>query len=489
MTAAMTAAERIALWRRDPVQMVRDLFRAEPDAWQARALRAFPDPAQRRIAMQACAGPGKSTVMAWCAWNFLLCYADVEHHPVGACVSITGDNLKNGLWKELNVWYQKSDLLQRAFEVTSERARSREFPATWYLEARTFPRTADQDALGRTLSGLHSKYIAYFCDETGDMPPAVLRAAEQGLGNCAFGKIMQAGNTTSHTGALYQAASTQRHLWTVISITADPDDPERTPRVDAVWAQEQIDLYGRDNPWVMAFILGKFPPGSINALLGVDDVEAALGRGLRHESEYTHVQKRLGIDVARFGDDRTVLFPRQGLMTWQPVVLRNARSHTIAGRVATLMTQSGVEQGFIDDTGGWGAGTIDACLLGGIALVPVNSGHVPDDPRFFNKRSEVYFRAAEWVKRGGCLPQGLLEIVAEATTPTYWFEKGKLRVEEKDQIKKRLGRSPDLWDALTLTFAQADVPRALGELVGITAGSTGRGLLADYEPFASEYQA
>jgi hypothetical protein len=53
----------------------------------------------------------------------------------------------------------------------------------------------------------------------------------------------------------------------VVSITADPDDPKRTPRVDIEWAREQIKLYGRENPWVMAYILGLFPPGSINALL------------------------------------------------------------------------------------------------------------------------------------------------------------------------------------------------------------------------------
>src|SRR4051812_43225790 len=99
--------------------MVRDLFGVIPDAWQAKALDAWACAKPReRIAMQACAGPGKSAVEAWCGWNGLLCYSDGHDHPQGAAVSITGENLKNGLWKELAYWRERSPVLQRAFEMT-----------------------------------------------------------------------------------------------------------------------------------------------------------------------------------------------------------------------------------------------------------------------------------------------------------------------------------------------------------------------------------
>src|SRR5690606_33976175 len=131
----------------------------------------------------------------------------------------------------------------------------------------SFAKKADVEAQGRTLSGLHAKSIFYLLDESGDMPTALLRSAEQGLSNCEWGRIAQAGNPTSHDGVLYLAVSVQSHLWTVIRITGDPDDPKRSPRIDLEWAKEQIQLYGRDNPWVMAFILGQFPPGSLQSLL------------------------------------------------------------------------------------------------------------------------------------------------------------------------------------------------------------------------------
>jgi phage terminase large subunit len=135
------------------------------------------------------------------------------------------------------------------------------------------PKSADPEAQGRTLSGLHAKYIAYFLDESGDMPTSLGRTAEQGLGNCAWGKILTGGNTTSQTGLLYEVAVRQRHLWTVFSITGDPTNPKRSPRVPIDWAKQQIESYGRENPWVMAFVLGEFPPGGLNTLLSVEDME------------------------------------------------------------------------------------------------------------------------------------------------------------------------------------------------------------------------
>ena len=144
------------------------------------------------------------------------------------------------------------------------------------------------------------------------------------------------------TGCSTPPATTLAELWTIIRITGDPDDPERSPRIDIEWAREQIAQHGRDNPWVMAFILGQFPPASINALLGIEDVEAAFRRNVT-EDMFESSQKRLGIDAtARFGDDPWVIFPRQGLMAFKPVEMRNPRSQDVAARVALPKTSGEV---------------------------------------------------------------------------------------------------------------------------------------------------
>lgn len=449
---------QIRSWRENPIKFVYDNFKVEPDAWQRDGLEALIDPDKKRISFQACAGPGKSAVLAWAGWWFLSCFGDKYEHPKGAAMSVTGDNLKDNLWAEFSKWQARSEFLQRGFRWTSERIASVEKPQTWFISARSFPKTANSEEQGRTLSGLHSKYIIYLIDESGDINPAVLRAAEQGLQtkDQKFGKILQAGNPTSTSGMLYEAATRQSHLWFIITITGDPEDPKRSPRISMEHAREQIKLHGRENAWVMAYILGKFPPGGINTLLGPDEVDEAMKRNPKYD-DYAYSQKRLGVDVARFGDDRTVIFPRQGLVACRPVEMRGAATHEVAARVMKARVDWGSQMELVDGTGGYGAGVIDSLRQGQANPIEVHFSGKAIDARYFNKRSEMWFLLADWVKRGGALPK-IPELQKELTAPTYTFQSGKFRLEEKDQIKKRLGYSPDMGDGLALTFGLPEMP-------------------------------
>jgi len=454
-------ATKIRAWRLDPVLFVREAFHAEPDRWQVKALTVIARGGRVRLALKACAGPGKTTVLAWAGWWFLLCWGgeSPEDHPNGLGISCDRDNLRDGLWKELARWHGSCPLLQALFEWTKERIFAKDHPSTWFLSARGYAKSADTETVGRTLSGLHGKYIFYLIDESGDMPVQLVRSAEQGLTDCVRGLLLTAGNTTSSSGLLYFVSTTGRDTWEVITITGDPDDAERSPRVDLAWAREQIKLYGRDNPWVMAYILGQFPPGGINTLVGVEAVEAAMGRHLPNQA-FEWSQKRLGVDVARFGDDRTVLFPRQGLAAFMPVTLRHQRTTDIAARVASGVARWQPERIFVDDTGHWGHGVIDNLIAGGIDATGIQYHAPAIEPQYANRRCEMWMKMAEWIKGGGAMPH-IPEMIAELTTPTYSFHQGKFLLEDKDQIKKRLGRSPDLADALGLTFAEADQPAAV----------------------------
>jgi phage terminase large subunit len=455
----------IRLWRENPIAFVRDNFQVEPDAWQADALQAFADPSIQRISLQACAGPGKSALLAWCGWNFLSCYGDVGDHPKGAATSITQQNLRDNLWAEFAKWQERSPYLSAAFTWTAERIFASSHPGDWFLSARTWPKTASPDEQGKTLSGTHGRFVLNIVDESGAIPTTVLRAAEQALStNPEFGKILQAGNPMSLEGMLYAAASTLRHQWHIIRITGDPDDLKRSPRIDLTWARQQIETYGRENPWVMSYLLGQFPPASINALLGIEDVEAAMGKHLTQDA-YDWAQKRLGVDVARYGDDRTVIFPRQGLAAFRPIVMRHARgssvSTDIADRVMAAKAKWGSALEFFDATGGWAAGAVDVMRANGQAPIDVQFAAPAHDSRYANRRAEIWFAMADWVKRGGALPK-LPEMVAELVTPTYTFKHGKFLLEEKEMVKKRIGRSPDLADALALTFGMVEMPANIG---------------------------
>lgn len=463
-------------WRSDPVQFVRDNFKEEPDMWQAQALRAFADPAKQRISLQACAGPGKTAVLAWCGLNFMSCYAGMGEHPKAAAVSITSDNLRDNLWPELAKWQERSEYLRTAFRWTSERFASKDHYKTWFMSARTFSKTANDDEQGRTLSGLHSKFILYLIDESGDISPAVLRSAEQGLSNCYWGKIVQAGNPTSDKGMLYQA-NEERDKWEVIEITGDPDKPNRSKRISLSWAQDQVAKWGRDNPWVMAYILGQFPPSALNALMGRDDIDRSIRQNYVN-TVYHWSQIRLGVDVARYGDDSTVIFCRQGLRAGPFVEMKDQDTMTVASRVALAVQRTGAECVHVDGIG-VGAGVVDRLKQLGIRTLDVQSSSKPDDPRYYNKRAEIWYRMAEWVKRGGWLPDNKI-LHRELLTPTYTLKGGRIIIEDKAQIKERLKKSTDMADALAMTFSTSD--QAQFDPYNALSVRIGGGRSSDWDP-------
>ena len=474
----MQAAATLRKWRNDPAQFVRDSFGAEPDAWQREVLQAFPK--NPRLAMKACKGPGKTTVLSWIAWNFLA----TRSHPKVAATSITSDNLADGLWTEMAKWMKKSPFLDSAFTWTKTRIFLNDNPETWWMSARTWPKGGSTDQQADTLAGLHADNLLFILDEAGGIPDAVMAAAEAGLANddrtnervCA--RLVIAGNPTHLEGPLYRSCTSERDLWHVTEITSDPDDPMRTPRVSAEWAREQIKKYGRDNPWVLVNVFGQFPPSSLNSLLGPDDVRAAMDRSLPEMTLALEGQPRiLGVDVAREGDDKSVIIKRQGRFAHMPTMLRNVDSLQGAGHVATQWSDWDAHACFVDNTGGFGGGWLDQLTSLGYTPKGIHFAGKAMDGRYFNKRAEMWFLMAEWVKSGGILPD-IPELVAELTVPTYSFKGDRVLLEDKDQIKERLGRSPDIADALALTFAQPVAMPNAGH------SRRRRAAVADHDPYA-----
>ena len=456
MTAA---ADTLRNWRLDPLRFVIEVFKIEPDNWQADTLKALggdPNP-KRRLAMKSCTGAGKSSLLAWVGWHRLLCYGYKGEHPKGAALAVSKDNLNDNLWAELAKWQQKSTLIDQCFNHTKSVIASKEYPDTWFLSARSYARDADQEAIGRSLSGLHSKFPFVLLDETGDMPPSVGRAAEQIFtGNPVDALIAGAGNPTSSNGLLYDMVASSKYQ--VVTVTADPDDPNRTNRVDIELAREQIREYGLDNPWIMATILGQFPPSGFNNLIGLDEIEDSMKRDIK-EDQYSFAAKIIGVDVAREGDDASVITVRQGMVVHEVKEYRNLRSFELATAAKTLSRKYQADAIVVDGTGGYGGGVIDALETMHEKAIDCQFSGKPDSPKYFNKRAEIYFKMVEWFRAGGVLHKSGAGIKNELPLITYGFKGDRLLIEPKDKVKARIGRSPDVSDSLALTFAINIRPR------------------------------
>jgi hypothetical protein len=447
------AARAIARWRLDPVTFVRDELKAEPDPWQAEVLRAFPK--HQRIALQACKGPGKSTVLSWLILNFLAS----RPFPKIACTSVTGENLRDGLWSELGKWLVRSEFLKQSFDYQKERISYRPSPENWFVSARRWRRDADAETQEATLAGLHADYILVVVDEAGGVPDAVVNAAEGALSTGVEAHLVLAGNPIVCEGPLYRAATLDRPFWRVFEITGDPDDPNRAPRVSIEWARNMLRKYGRSSPWVQVDVLGRFPSNKTEGLLTLDAVLGLFGRTADvYGAPLSRGTRTLGLDVARKGSNQTVLVYRDGDLVTRVEAWQGFDLTYTTGRVRDAIFEHDPDLVVVDDTG-VGGGVTDVLLAEGFRVYPLNGCETAvRDDLHGNLKSEIALSIQDRVREGrlGIVEEAREEtqLVTELTTMRLRFDsRGRRKLEDKDAYKKRTGRSPDYSDALFHAFA------------------------------------
>lgn len=480
------AAQQLSRWRWDVGAFAKDQFGFEPDVWQREAFDAW-DRGDQRLAFQACKGPGKTAVLAILIWHFLATRED----PKIAATSITGDNLEDCLWTELSKWQQKSPLLTRTFEWTKTRITCRDRPETWWCSARTWSRTANKETQGETLAGLHADYMLFVLDETGGMPEAIMAAAIAALSTGIECRIVQAGNPIQTEGPLFIAAHRDRALWTVIEITGDPDDPRRSSRISLQWARDMIQSYGRDSPWVMATVLGKFPSASPDAFIGIKLVQDA---AVREAKANLYDPLLIGVDVARKGNDKSVIRFRKGrdARTHPPIKMRNLDNIQVASRVASVRREMQADAIFVD--GGAGSGVIDALRHMRVPNVyEIHFGGSADNlpsttnatPLYANKATEMYGIARDWLATGAIDDDP--ELRTDLTCRHYGFKVLRGRehfiLEPKDLYIGRGYASPDDGDAFVLTFALPIQPNIMAGFQGAHILRPGNQASTEYDPF------
>jgi hypothetical protein len=460
------------------------------DTWQERyladlaldiELRGFDgvapvDPIQHATASGH--GIGKSALVA----IVILFLMSTRPFCRGVVTANTAVQLRTKTWAELAKWKRRC-ITGHWFEVnTSLQALSlhhRQHPETWRCDGQT-AREENSEAF----AGLHAATSTpfYIFDEASAIPGRIFEVAQGGLTDGEPWFLMF-GNPTRNNGFLYDAIwGKQRHRWVGRSIDSRT---ARMPnhRLLARWIED----YGLDSDFVKVRVLGKPPSSASLQFMKADAVRAALAREPGVQDFQPVV---IGVDVARFGDDRSVIYTRQGrdAQSWRPEILRGLSTMQLAARVSEYVQSLGgrgrVNAVFIDGVG-VGGGVVDRCRQLNVPnVIEVNNGARANSPRYANKRAECYGLLREWLDGASLFrdPEARGEdydLEAELVAIEYGFTAdNRILLEPKEDLKDRLGFSPDLADALALTFAEPVGPLETRHPIG---GNNAH----DYDPLSS----
>lgn len=414
---------------------------AEPQPWQVECLKALAT--HGRVAVRSAHGVGKSCMASWAILHFLFTY---EFAKI-VCTAPTIRQLYDVLWSELAKWIKRSPLLAELFEWQKTKIVFRQSPSEWFAAARTA-------AKPENLQGFHADNLLFVLDEASGISDEIFEVVSGALtgGN---NKLLMLGNPTRSTGFFKRAFFEDRDLFYTMKVAASD-----STRVSQEYAERLIKQYGRDSNVVRIRVLGEFPEIDSDSLIALEWVEAAMNR----EPEYTG-DLVLGVDVARFGDDETVLAARIGdcalpLKAWRKTDLMTTCGRII-GELERLMKKFSCSRATInvDDTG-VGGGVTDRLRevirekKMHVTVNGCNNGAKPRDSHYINWGSESYFSFRDRLQSGEIILPRDDELAAQLTTRKYFVSSAdKLALERKDEFKKRIGRSPDKADALILAFA------------------------------------
>lgn len=431
-----------------------------PDLWACELLTAIGEQVKAhnfdgthavdaiREAVSSGHGVGKSAFTAWLV-DWIM---STRPHCKGVVTANTSPQLESKTWAEIAKWTKRC-ITGHWFNVStgknSMRMSHKQFPESWRCDAQTC-----REENSEAFAGLHaaSSTAFYIFDEASAIPNAISDVAEGGMtdGEPMWFKF---GNPTRNTGNFYDCFNAMRHRWNNRHI-----DSRTVQITNKKLLQEFVDDYGEDSDFVRVRVRGVFPRASSMQFIGRDLVDDAMARDMPFFKTVGGVAA-VGVDVARFGDDQSVIRTRVGrdARSIPPKKYRSLDTMQLSAKVAEhvnyLKQQLGLRVVLFVDGGGVGGGVVDRLRQLGYDVVEVQFGGAADEPlKYINKRTEMYARLK------AALPSIYLdrdeELATDLTGAEYMLnDKDQVVLERKRDMKKRGMASPDNGDALALTYA------------------------------------
>lgn len=453
--SALAADPRIAALLQcgdSPYSYVTEVLCATPEPWQANVLKVMGrehkevDPKSlmeaRRLAIRAGHGVGKTTLVAW----VILWFLSTRPFSKVPVIANSEKQLRDTIWAELAIWKERMPN-GAAYELTSEMLYLVGKREMCFAVARTATKYNTE-----ALQGFHAENLMFVIEEASGIPDKLFEVGSGAL-STPGAIVLMTGNPTRLSGYFYDTFHTSREGWHLVRVSSE-DVPRARGHI-----QDIISRYGKDSNAYRVRVLGEFPLSEDEQVIALEHLEAATTR----KAAAIDVAPIWGLDVARFGSDRTALCKRRGNTILEPVkVWQGKDTMQTAGMVKIEYddTPPGLRPQYIMvDVIGIGAGVVDRLREMGLPALGVNVSESPAvKDRFHRLRDELWWRAREWFEKRDCVIPADQTLISDLAAPQYGFtSSGKLIVESKDDMKKRHVRSPDAGDAFCLTLAGADV--------------------------------
>lgn len=447
--------ERIPLYQKDPILFAREVLLFEPDEWQRAALMDLAE--NPKVAIKSGQGVGKTGMEAVALLWFLTCFP----YPRVVATAPTKQQLHDVLWSEVSKWQERSPLLKSILKWTKTYIYMVGHEKRWFATARTATKPEN-------MQGFHEDNMLFIIDEASGVADPIMEAI---LGTLSGGnnKLLMCGNPTKTSGTFYDAFYSSRWMYKCHTVSS-----EDSPRTSKDNIKALVDRFGYDSNVVRVRVRGLFPKQEDDVFISLQLLEDAVKLELDTEDEAEEKEPipdriDIGVDVARFGDDDTVIAQKLDKLIPNLLIRHGQDTMRTVGDIVKMYKElmdrfpdySDYVYVKIDDTG-VGGGVSDRLKevkeedkLDKLLVVPVN--FAKKAPK--SKSAKFYDDIVTWMWSN---VRDMLEahelklpddavLVGEFSTRKYHFiSNGKQRLESKEDLKKRGLHSPDRADAVAL---------------------------------------
>ncbi len=450
-------AEQIKETYNSPLEFIRRYFhwgegdlanQTGPDQWQEELLRKVEEKlldghsaqAALRFAVASGHGVGKTAFVSW----IILWFMSTRPNSQIVVTANTQSQLSSKTWREVNVWLSR--MAHRHWFLWQATKLSHVlFPASWVANAIPWSETNPQ-----AFAGTHeTRGVLIVFDEASTIADIIWETTEGAL--TTHGAMWFCfGNPTDSSGRFYDCFNRFAHRWNSYKV-----DSRKAKVANQAQVAQWVEDYGEDSDFVRVRVRGEFPRQGVTQFIPSDLILESMKRRIQPMA-YSHFPTVIGVDVARYGSDSSIIIKRQGPYV-SNVIQRYHAIDTMELAARAVDTLRNVQSGqcvICVDGVGVGAGVVDRLKERGFPVIDVQSGQKSMDTKtYYNKRSELYGLLKNWLRADGVLPDDK-DLFNQLRTLEYQYNnKLQIQLESKEDIRKEIGESPDVADALAYTFA------------------------------------